>query len=76
MSDAVVPRSISNVQRIAAANTNTTPCSVNLSDFSEAVNRRARATVPPDRSVLKINQLKTITDDVIEAAASILVIGN
>jgi len=26
--------------------------------------------------VLKINQLETITDDVIESAASILVIGN
>jgi len=26
--------------------------------------------------VLKINELETITDDVIEAAASVLVIGN
>jgi hypothetical protein len=31
---------------------------------------------PQINRVLKINQLDTITDDVIEAAASILVIGN
>jgi hypothetical protein len=31
---------------------------------------------PQITRVLKINQLETITDDVIEAAASILVIGN
>ena len=31
---------------------------------------------PQINRVLKINQLETITDDVIEAAASILVIGN
>ena len=31
---------------------------------------------PQITRVLKINQLETITDDVIEAAASVLVIGN
>jgi hypothetical protein len=31
---------------------------------------------PQITRILKINQLETITDDVIEAAASILVIGN
>ncbi len=31
---------------------------------------------PQINRILKINQLETITDDVIEAAASILVIGN
>ncbi|MET3176576.1 UNVERIFIED_ORG: hypothetical protein ABIB52_004451 [Arthrobacter sp. UYCu721] len=35
-----------------------------------------RTAVPQINRVLKINQLDTITDDVIEAAASILVIGN
>ena len=35
-----------------------------------------RALVPQTTRALRINQLETITDDVIEAAASILVIGN
>ena len=36
----------------------------------------SRTPFPSNHAVLKINQLETITDDVIEAAASILVIGN
>lgn len=38
--------------------------------------QRWKQLFPQINRVLKINQLDTITDDVIEAAASILVIGN
>jgi hypothetical protein len=35
-----------------------------------------QTAIPADNPVLKINQLQTITDEVVETAASILVIGN
>lgn len=45
-------------------------------DFLRGGDWFCRGRPPSITRVLKINQLETITDDVIEAAASILVIGN